>query len=968
MFRSFFISFIILSLFISSQCYGQSYQYKNYTVDDGLPSSEVFHVMQDSKGYIWIATNQGVSRYNGYEFQNFDIQDGLPENTILELFEDYKGRIWFISLLGKLSFFESDSIHKYKYNDILNQKGFYKNHLMKKSFFVDSLDQIYIGFYRGGLIKIDNRGKLSRIESNYEKETTVLKRMSERDLVFNYKDITSSLELNNQDTTLFVDIYEKVIGSFRTLAIYSKGYFLHSRKNRLFIFDSIGNYKTKTFENEIIWMSEDSKGLIWLGFLGGGIEAYSHKEFDIKEFHVLKDKSVSSVCLDSEDAYWFSTLGNGLYYFPGIEIKSLTKDEGLDVSFVSKVEVFNNELWFGGDSETLYAYNFKDLKSHQFTFGKRLECKLLKALNDTLVLGFVGKTSEKVFLINSKLKVVDKFNFNTREAIKLGSSVLFFNRHVNRYNRKLFKEELRIISEYTRIHTVLLFNDNSLWLGTDNGLYEYELGTAKSTKIEFNALLKNRINYLLKDDDVVWIGTKGAGLLKYTSDSIFQYTKSNGLPGNSVNAIEKKDSILWLATNNGVAKFFINKYEVESNEIEVFSKANGMLGVETFDIALFSDYVFVGTNRGVSYFKENLSGINKTAPSIYFTQVKVLNRDTIIQNHYELEYNQNYIDVSFTGLSYQRENDLQYMYMLEGVNKDWIFSENRSVTYPMLPPGDYIFKVKVINRSDVESEIKSISFKINKAYYQTIWFKISLIIIILLIISLTVGFIFFTKMKEVKKRNQVINELNKYRQQALSAQMNPHFMYNSLNSVQSYILQNDILKSCEHLSKFSSLMRKVLENSQNSLITLQEEFDALNLYVEMELIRFKKGFDYSLDIMDGVDLNKYDIPPLILQPFIENAIHHGLRNKEGDKRLKIEVKENAGRIFIFIEDNGIGREEAQKIKQNELHTYESYGMEITAKRIDLIKESDNIKLKHKIIDLKTENGDSMGTRIEIEIY
>jgi hypothetical protein len=173
------------------------------------------------------------------------------------------------------------------------------------------------------------------------------------------------------------------------------------------------------------------------------------------------------------------------------------------------------------------------------------------------------------------------------------------------------------------------------------------------------------------------------------------------------------------------------------------------------------------------------------------------------------------------------------------------------------------------------------------------------------------------KQKEkIEAQAVILKEANiVLQQQALSAQMNPHFMFNSLNSVQSYILKNDRIKSSEYLSKFSRLMRKVLDNSQDSFITLNEEFEALNLYVEMELIRFKDSFDYKLNISEGIDLNTYEIPPLILQPFVENAIHHGLRNKKGDKKLQIEVLEKANSISIVIEDNGIGRAEAQKIKQ-----------------------------------------------------
>ncbi len=198
--------------------------------------------------------------------------------------------------------------------------------------------------------------------------------------------------------------------------------------------------------------------------------------------------------------------------------------------------------------------------------------------------------------------------------------------------------------------------------------------------------------------------------------------------------------------------------------------------------------------------------------------------------------------------------------------------------------------------------------------------------------------------------------------------MNPHFIYNSLNSVQSYILKNDKIKSSEYLSKFSNLMRKVLDNSQNTFITLKEEFEALNLYIEMELIRFRNSFNYTLNIQDDINLNKFDIPPLILQPFVENAIHHGLRNKEGEKILKIDVVKKDKSVCIQIEDNGIGRKEALKIKQSKLNKYKSYGTEITTKRLTLFKESYKNDVDVRILDLDELRGGSTGTRVEIYIY
>jgi ligand-binding sensor domain-containing protein len=211
---------------------GQRYYYKNYTADNGLPSSEAFHVVQDKKGFIWIATNQGVSRFDGYEFTNFDTQSGLPRNTILEIFEDEIGRIWFVSITGELSWFENDSIHIYPYNDlILERNSKYQGPPLKKSFYVDSLNNIYIGFNKNSLIHISKDGKIVDVESEDGSSRQLVKVMSNNRVVFSsYKKILDGFEIQIESgLNLILD--EQIPYSDRFMAcIINEGYLLAREK------------------------------------------------------------------------------------------------------------------------------------------------------------------------------------------------------------------------------------------------------------------------------------------------------------------------------------------------------------------------------------------------------------------------------------------------------------------------------------------------------------------------------------------------------------------------------------------------------------------------------------------------------------------------------------------------------------------------------------------------------------------
>ena len=239
----------------------------------------------------------------------------------------------------------------------------------------------------------------------------------------------------------------------------------------------------------------------------------------------------------------------------------------------------------------------------------------------------------------------------------------------------------------------------------------------------------------------------------------------------------------------------------------------------------------------------------------------------------------------------------------------------------------------------------------------------------LFVLSLAIGILLFSRARINEKRriSEMNRKISEITQANLRQQMNPHFIFNTLNSIQYYMYQHDKLATNNYLTKFSSLMRKVLENSQHTSIPLRDELDALNLYLELEMIRFKDKFDFTLKVDDEIDPILYKVPTMLIQPYVENSIGHGLMPSEGKGFIKIDIKLEREYIACTIEDNGIGREAAEEIKRKNENSHNSLGTQIVSSRLDLVNALYGTSLKTIYTDIKNINGEPCGTRVEIQI-
>ena len=241
---------------------------------------------------------------------------------------------------------------------------------------------------------------------------------------------------------------------------------------------------------------------------------------------------------------------------------------------------------------------------------------------------------------------------------------------------------------------------------------------------------------------------------------------------------------------------------------------------------------------------------------------------------------------------------------------------------------------------------------------------VGLVILIAVIAILIVRGARNDERRRLSDLNHKISELT---QANLRQQMNPHFIFNTLNSIQYYMFQHDKLATNEYLTKFSSLMRKVLENSQHTAVSLRDELDALNLYLELESLRFKDKFEYTVTVDEDIDLLLYKVPTMLIQPYVENSICHGLRHADGKGIVTIDIKLGQNQVVCTIEDNGIGREAARKLSESNGKNHNSLGTRITGSRLDLVNSLYGTTLKTIYTDLYREDGTPCGTRVEIQI-
>lgn len=977
------VNFIFLTAFpiITS---GKNYPLRHFTTENGLPSNTIYGLYRDSKGFLWICTDKGVVRYNGIEFERFTTDDGLPDNEIFFFQEDYDGRLWLGTYNGELCYYKDDTFHTDVNTPFLKK-------CVKYSF-------------------------ISWIKKEKDSSVTIL--FNDQLAFLNIKqEKCNSFYINcdkfpNKDPILFIDKLSE-----------DKYHILSSKYS--FTIDTASNYVGNTLrknnDNYKWCASQDDKYLysyngvyssdqqlllkfnaalatlyiyVFYKFNDGVFVGTSNGLFINNDVQILKGNKVSYITQDIEGNYWIGTLNNGLYCLN----KDFSSTEEYDEAYAGNViyaSSLGKYLFYTTGNSNFYRFENNKivlLFDYYKHFGKFFrEENAWQRYLATNTFGQGVNNNYQYYNIEKKFSfAIDKINTNF-PAVWLFES---YNRNLTTNVKELlFGTESVFIRNSDFISTFAKLNNkhkkpiNIKKIG-DNPRGKRVFGIALSSN---NVLWYSSSKKVNKIMDSITIPQEQFGNITFKWLQIVQnfaigITHKNQLlvchnfadnnisidsiPGQNFvwdKLYKLNDSTFLVSTNNLYR--LLSLHNANSNP------CYNLQVIENNSLPILAEYIC--NNDSFCYFfkkgaitKVPISGlvVKYKTPEIFFKTLKTRSKSYPIRQSMVINYNESKnISISFSPFSFGSK----YIICEYSISKDstdyWRQVKNNEINLFDPPFGSYTVKIKAKTLSGDFSKPFVFNFTISKPFWATSWFIISCILLFLSLIILTIKLITLrnTRKKELIHQNEIKFMKSEYK--ALNALMNPHFIFNTLNNVQ-WLVNNDDKKTATHyLRVFSDLVRQNMHNISKELIPLKNEIELVNNYLKLEKLRFKEALNYEINIADDLDLDSVKIPPLLIQPLVENAIKHGLLPGATNKNLlKIDVYRKQDKLYIDISDNGIGFNESQK-KAKSLHKSTSIGN--VRDRIEKLSLMHNINISLKISEVRNDSSYPLGTlaRIGIDI-
>ncbi|WP_394760242.1 sensor histidine kinase [Flavobacterium sp.] len=961
---------LILSLFYTTSLFAQEPYKVSLSIKDGLPSHTIYSSFQDKEGFMWFSSDRGILKYDGYKFLIFDTEDGLADNENFNFFQDSKGRLWFYSYNGKLSYYLNKKFYNEKNNKYLRQT---KDLGLIIQVFESKNGEVQITYRNGTVcvLNFKNKNKLISFKNNPIYFTL------QNGNYFTQKGIYNSL--GNRITAFDND---KNISNFyiRNIKHHTKNYFAFSNK----VYAIENNQITKLFEldiksNEIISLFIDSTSVLWIG-TRNGVFLKNILNHNSKPSTYFKENSISSVNEDFEKNIWITTLDNGIFFLPNKNTFVLNDKNNLKLNINCLTKDPNNSIWAGSNNDEYYKVD----KNVLTTF------KAISKLQPKNSISQIYPYKNKIFVIGNHAIQIKENNKNKTIQFLGGRSFLEDNKgnywfgasYLFKLNQNSFENlnNFGLLSTNPLVKlpnktTKLIQYKNQIWAGTNKGVFCIENDkinnlTAKfpETKTEISSL------YFQESTRNLIAGTTSKGIFVFQNNKLIKnITKKAGLTSNIIYAIKKG------FTNNSILvchNFGLDLISWTKNEVTI-KNLNSNFGLERTkvnDVEIVNDSLYIASDNGLLIVNYKNIVPNFIKPKVILEDFIVKNKNYSTKNNLVFKHNENDFIISFIGLSYNSQKNISYLYKLKGHDEKWTKSKSQEINYKALSPGKYEFIVQSVNSNSIYSDPKTIPFSISKPFWKTYPFIIFIL-----------GSLFFATYILLKKREKSIREkfdlerkqiqterdkanlekqMIELEQKALRMQMNPHFIFNALNTIKGYYSEGNYDKAGSYISKFSVLLRMLLEKTEKS-IPLSTEIKMLKLYIELTQIRYKNIFSYEISIDPAINPDDVAIPTLLLQPIVENAIIHGLAPKNDSGILSIRFEKQKNALLCIVKDDGIGMAaslEKQKFKQHNSKTFS-----ITKERLEILENEFEVKIFLKIIDLHNEKGEANGTEVIIQI-
>lgn len=975
--------FLIFLCFSFSEAIAQEPIFMHLTEKEGLLDKEFYNVLEDDEGFIWLAADKGLYRYDGKEFKLFSHpnQIGL---SVFSLQKDEDDTIWCTNLANQVFYVKNDTIELF-----LNLKEYFSGslpriYLHKDLLILTTIRKLMIIDKKTKEVLYKNDSKEYLFNSNaFFQGDTICFFDGEGDLVTIDKDFQlrqKASALSFTSTKRVITYLDKIDGMHLILKKFLNApdeYILFKMNAD----NTIEIQSTSLIESELVHKIRviDNELFVASAF---GVYIYEIQQGKLVEKErLLPNVSVSDALRDSKGNLWFTTLFEGIYVVPNLKlnvdfqvpygntIRRLYKGKSNELFLIGKQKEF---YVFNHDTNTTQSFAKNDVSDIKYVFyddQKSLHyLQTSKALESSII------TKNTIdFLESYTPGIVKDHAIINKDSVLLatGGSIILTNLRNDNSNRII-----RFYNESVRSYSCLYNQQNKQsYFGTVKGLFMFDKDFKKSEIVYKNNSIFIK-DIVASADGTLWCLSFKNGIYQIENNRVVKnITIQDGLLSNlnSFITCDVKNNLLWIAGEKG-----IQQYAIDTKIFQNLTKKQGVPSYEFIGLEMIDEKVYVSTlDRLFSFDSKNIfDGQNSKKPIPYFSDVKINDVTKEVQVNYTLPHDNEKIEIVFNTNGFLSSETITYEYRLlvnDNDNIDWQqeTSQRNTVVYNKLSEGTYTFQLRAKN-GDVKSEIKEVKFVVLGVFYKQWWFYL----VCMLGICMLIWYYYYSKNKRLQEKQQLLLDKQSkemenifLKLESLRSQMNPHFIFNALNSIQDYILHNEKKLARTYLVKFSRLIRLYLEHSQKDAISLQEELVALNLYLELEKDRFEDSFKYEVAVSKQIDIEQVNIPTFLLQPYVENAIKHGLLHKKDNRELSvtIDIDQNKQQLICVIDDNGVGREASRIINSKKPFYPKSFSSAANAKRIELLNKTREKRIHLHIEDKKDTESNATGTKVTVTI-
>lgn len=926
---------MLLLLSAGSDVTAREYSYLHFQVRDGLPGNNIYCITQDQDGFIWIATETGLSRFDGTSFKNYTAKEGLPGNEVYALYADHKNRVWILPFKKDICYYYKGKIYNKSNSRLIRQIPV----TTEAKAVVEDIN---------GRILVTSFGCYVLIHEN--DSCTVYHPPVMQPGFFIPLAGTGTLWREILDPSFFrlkpaaTDLVYNLKGNR-----HQNPYTILSKDNIAWVYTGGHNIATIPIppDNNSGYTLYDS---LYVFNTRSGCRINDVKTGLLSET-LLPGIGVNATFIDRENGIWIGGTGSGLYYFPPGRNTSITRSP-------ENTQLQIRNFYRSGSRLLVSTGDARLWETDPMTFALRHSIDSKKVPAGTLVLpeGNIYKPANdllpEILSIPEILQlpgIIPGTGSNLVKSVALSGDSLLVATHMNLGIVSRHGGKTRLVWN-TRATCAYMPGENC-YVGTLDGLYTFP---GKDTMIRnagnsrllakgvFVSLAMSRQNGLL------WAITSDNGVYCFRNHKLIRnINESNGLSGNICKCIFTDGRRVFIGTSNG-----LNVIDPDSNfSIRQYYTLDGLVSNDINCVYAAGSRIWAGTSEGYSVLDISPQP-EQSSCNIIITDIMVSGKhfpaDT---TNMLLPPQASNIAFSYSGISFRSMGKMKYRYRLLGLSDSWQTTMEQALAYPSLPAGNYRFELVAVNRYGASSKTVSVPFTVKEYWWKQWWVQLTALFFLLF---LTTSILLY-RAKRIRVRDQEKSQLKakivELEQMALRAQMNPHFIFNSLNSFYQYVINRDLAGASKFMNDFSTLIRLLFEITALKEISLYKEIHFLTTYLNLEQTKLNHSFFFAFRIQEDIITEEVSIPTFILQPFIENSIRHGvanLKNKQG--KIDIHITGDVAGIRVTIEDNGPGRVYTAAQKSNQASIHNSRGIALTEERIALYNETRHTNIRIETVD------------------